>query len=182
MPKGGKQYLHIHVYTVCGRICINHPYVDNYYVDNYYVDNYYVDNYYVDNYYVDNYYVDNYYVDNYYVDNYFFSMDHFSLPTAKIRQNVLLLQWDKVVVYYLRTSATCRCAFHERETRCFETVLYVCQHRYTVLKMDGNGKLVRAIGCHGFPGIFPAKHLLTVSLACSCLYVSGRLQWQQKRK
>ena len=51
----------------------------------------------------------------------------------------------------------CRCAFRERETKRFKTVLYVRGYRYTVLKTDGNGKLVRAMGRHGFPGIFPAK-------------------------
>ena len=77
-----------------------------------------------------------------------------SPPTVKIAKNVLLLQGDVVVVYYLRTSATCHSAFRVRETKRFKTVLYVCEYRYTV-----------SCTCNGspwFPSIFPAKNLLVV--------------------
>ena len=44
------------------------------------------------------------------------------------------------------------------------------EYRYTVLKTDGNGKFVRAMGHHGFPGIFPVKHLLSVWHAAAFMY------------
>ena len=43
---------------------------------------------------------------------------------------------------YLRTSATCHSAFRVRETKRFNTVLYIYQYRYTVSWTDVNGKLV----------------------------------------
>ena len=60
-------------------------------------------------------------------------------------------------MYYLRTSATCHSAFRVRETKRFKTVLYVYQYRYTVSWTDVNGKLVRAMGRHGFLVYFPRK-------------------------
>ena len=42
---------------------------------------------------------------------FFFNTYDCSPPKAKIGKNVLLLQGDEVVVYYLRMSATCRSAF-----------------------------------------------------------------------
>ena len=80
----------------------------------------------------------------------FFSTEDCSPPTAKITKNVLLLQGDAVVVYYLRTSATCHSAFRVRETKHFKTGLYICEYRYTVSWTDVNGKLVCAMGRHGF--------------------------------
>ena len=53
-------------------------------------------------------------------------------------------------MYYLQTVATCRSAFRVRETKRFKIVLYVCEHHYTVSQTDVNGKLVRAMGRHGF--------------------------------
>ena len=76
---------------------------------------------------------------------------------AKIAKNVLLLQGDEVFVYYLRTSATCHSAFRVRETKRFKTVLYIYQYRYTVSRTDVNGKLVRAMGRHGFLAYFLRK-------------------------
>ena len=61
----------------------------------------------------------------------------------------------------------CRCAFRERETKRFKTVLYVRGYRYTVLKTDGNGKLVPVMGRHGFPGIFPAKVWHAAAFSCN---------------
>ena len=58
-------------------------------------------------------------------------------------------------MYYLRTSATCHSAFCVRETKRFKTVLYVCEYRYTVSWTDVNGKLVHAMGRHGFRVYFP---------------------------
>ena len=100
--------------------------------------------------------------------NFFSITDDCSPPTAKIAKNVLLLQGDEVFVYYLRTSATCHSAFRVRETKRFKTVLYVYQYRYTVSWTDVNGKLVRAMGHHGFLVYFPRK--TSGCLACSCLY------------
>ena len=85
----------------------------------------------------------------------FFSTDNCSPPTEKIGKNVLLLQGDEVFVYYLRTSATCHSTFRVRETKRFKTVLYVYQYRYTVSWTDVNGKLVCAMGRHGFLLYFP---------------------------
>ena len=85
-------------------------------------------------------------------------------------KKVLLLQGDEVVVYYLRTSATCHSAFRVRETKRFKTVLYVYQYRYTVSWTDVNGKLVRAMGRHGFLVYFPAKNLLVVWHAAAFTY------------
>ena len=42
-----------------------------------------------------------------------------------------------------------------------------------ILKTDGNGKLVRAMGRHSFPGISPAKVWDATAFT---------FQWQQKRK
>ena len=60
-------------------------------------------------------------------------------------------------MYYLRTSATCHRAFRVRETKRFKTVLYIYQYRYTVSWTDVNGKLVRAMGRHGFLVYFQRK-------------------------
>ena len=51
---------------------------------------------------------------------------------------------------YLRTSAPCHSAFRVRETKRFKAVLYICEYRYTVSWTDVNGKLVCAMGRHGF--------------------------------
>ena len=88
----------------------------------------------------------------------FFSTADCSLPTAKIAKNVLFLQGDEVVEYYLRMLATCHSAFRVRETNRFKRVLYVCEYRYTVSWTDVNGKLVRALGRHGFLVYFPRKN------------------------
>ena len=87
----------------------------------------------------------------------FFQYGRCSPSTAKIAKNVLLLQGHEVFVYYLRTSAMCRSAFRVRETKRFKTVLYIYQYRYTVSWTDVNGKLVRAMGRHGFIVYFPRK-------------------------
>ena len=60
-------------------------------------------------------------------------------------------------MYYLRMSATRHSAFRVRETKRFKTVRYVYEYRYTVSWTDVNGKLVRAMGRHGFLVYFPRK-------------------------
>ena len=46
--------------------------------------------------------------------------------------------------------------------------------------MDGNGKLVCAMGRHGFSGIFPTKHLLTVWHVAAFTYPAIAIAAEEK--